>query len=126
MEVKEDDNEEDDNDYQQSSSNNNNNNQSNNGGNITAASRAGEVTGMALRKTGKHLSAFGENMLKHLLAEDDDPRRRAEVGTRERERERQRKPFLLFSIEKKKKLSLFFSPLTIHSSSNNHQNDTYL
>jgi hypothetical protein len=107
MEVKEDDNEEDyDNNYQQSSSNNNNNNnQSNNGGNITAASRAGEVTGMALRKTGKHLSAFGENMLKHLLAEDDDPRRRAEVGTRERDSGNH---FFYFQLKKKKNFPFSF------------------
>jgi hypothetical protein len=39
-----------------------------------AYARAGEVTGTALRKTGKQLTSFGENVMKHLLAEEEPPR----------------------------------------------------
>lgn len=38
-----------------------------------AYARAGEVTGTALRKTGKQLTSFGENVIKHLLAEEEPP-----------------------------------------------------
>lgn len=64
----------DEDDGEQEDNNQSSNQQSNyNQGN--GASRAGEVTGIVLRKTGKTLSAFGENMLKNLLAEDEPQKR---------------------------------------------------
>jgi len=68
---------------------NNQNYDYNNGGPPVSemASRVGEVTGVALRKTGKHLSAFGGNVLKHLLAEDEEPKRsRSERRPKDRDR----------------------------------------
>ena len=49
---------------------------------VSAYATAGEVTGLTLRKTGKQLTTFGENVLKHLWAEEDETK-----GNRIREKE---------------------------------------